>query len=156
MSTQIEVEPVRKSITVASPVDRAFATFTERIADWWPTDTHSIGAYDDKVETEEIVFVGGEGGRLYERVSDGRECNWGEIVVWEPPSRVVLTWHPGYEDPSEFTELEVRFTADGEGTRVDLEHRGWERLGDRAQEASRGYNEGWNFVLDRYVAGVAA
>jgi uncharacterized protein YndB with AHSA1/START domain len=156
MNTQIVVEPVRKSITVASPVDRAFATFTEGIESWWPADTHSVGAYDDQVETEEIVFVGGEDGRLYERLSDGRECNWGEILVWEPPSRIVLTWHPGYDDPAEFTELELRFSPDGELTRVDLEHRGWERLGDRARETREGYREGWDFVLRRFEEGGAA
>jgi uncharacterized protein YndB with AHSA1/START domain len=155
MSTQIVVEPVRKSITVESPVDRAFATFTDGIAAWWPVDSHSIGAGRKDVTIDEIVFEHREGGQVFERHSNGDECPWGEILVWEPPDRVVMTWHPGYDDPAEFTELELRFTAEGDGTRVDLEHRGWERLGGRAQKTRNGYNEGWEFVLGRFVTATA-
>jgi hypothetical protein len=41
----------------------------------------------------------------------------------------------------------VTFTADGTGTRVDLEHRGWERLGEVAAEAREEYTQGWPRVL---------
>jgi uncharacterized protein YndB with AHSA1/START domain len=156
MSTQIVIEPVRKSITVESPVDRAFATFTDGMSGWWPLDTHSIAAGRDDVTSTDVQFERREGGRLLEILSNGEECSWGEILVWEPPSRVVLTWHPGYEDPSESTELEVRFSAEGDLTRVDLEHRGWERLGERGQQARTGYNEGWDYVIGRYVEGIRA
>ena len=99
-----------------------------------------------------MVFEAREGGRLYERLSNGEECDWGEILVWDPPNRIVLTWHPGYEDPAEMTEIEVRFSAAGEGTLVELVHTGWERLGERRASARNGYNEGWNYVLGKYVS----
>ena len=156
MSTQIEIEPVRKKITVESSVDRAFATFTDGIDAWWPTDTHSVGAGREDETTETVVFEAREGGRLYERLSNGEECDWGEILVWDPPNRIVLTWHPGYENPAEMTEIDIRFSADGESTLVELVHTGWERLGERGATARNGYNEGWNYVLGKFVSGGAA
>jgi uncharacterized protein YndB with AHSA1/START domain len=141
MTTKTGVEPIRKSISVKASVERAFETFTDGIAQWWPVDTHSVGAGRDGVRTEEAVFDGRVGGRLYERMSDGQEADWGEI----------LTWHPGDDDPSQSTEIEVRFTPDGDGTLVELEHRGWDRLGERAAEAQGGYDQGWNAVLGKYA-----
>ena len=93
---------------------------------------------------------------LYERMSDGQEATWGEVLVWDAPSRIVLTWHPGDEDASRATEIEVRFTPEGDGTRVDLEHRGWERLGEQAAEAQAGYDGGWEAVLATYAEAASA
>jgi hypothetical protein len=39
---------------------------------------------------------------------------------------------------------------DGE-TRVELEHRGWEELGEAAGSARRGYEAGWEEALAQYV-----
>jgi uncharacterized protein YndB with AHSA1/START domain len=61
-----------------------------------------------------------------------------------------MTWYPGH-DSSQATELEVRFAAEDDGTRVDLEHRGWEILAERAQEARSGYDAGWGDVLGHYT-----
>ena len=151
MTTKTVIEPNRKSISVKAPVERAFATFTDGIAQWWPLDSHSVGAGRDDVRTETVLFEGRVAGRLYERMSDGQEAAWGEVLVWEPPGRIVLSWHPGYEDASKSTEIEVRFTPEGDGTRVELEHRGWERLGERAAEAQAGYAGGWDAVLGMYA-----
>ena len=89
---------------------------------------------------------GGVGGRILERAADGRTAAWGEILVWDPPHRAVFTWHPGYDDASA-TEVEVRFSTEGELTRVDLEHRGWDALGERASATREGYETGWNLVF---------
>ena len=151
MTTQTGIEPIRKSISVNAPVERAFSTFTDGIAGWWPLETHSVGAGRNGIRAEAAVLDGRVGGRLYERMSDGQEADWGEVLAWEPPNRLVLTWHPGYEDPSAATEIEVRFTPEGGGTRVDLEHRGFEVLGKDAEEAHAGYAVGWPGVFDRYV-----
>ena len=58
----------------------------------------------------------------------------------------MFTWHPGYDDTSA-TEVEVRFSTEGELTRVDLEHRGWDALGERATATREGYETGWNLVF---------
>ncbi|HEY2936005.1 MAG TPA: SRPBCC domain-containing protein, partial [Gaiellaceae bacterium] len=92
--------------------------------------------------------------RLVERSKTGEEAVWGEVLAWEPPGRIAFTWHPGYAEGDPMTEVEVRFRAQGGLTVVELEHRGWERLGERAEEARTGYEVGWPVVLGRYAAAV--
>jgi len=140
MTNQTAIEPVRKQIAVACDVESAFRTFTEDIATWWPVETHAI---TEKPET--IVFEQTAGGRVYERARGGRECDWAKILVFEPPHRVVLEWKVDPAAPP--TEVEVRFSPDGDGTRVELEHRGWESGGESRRAE---YDSGWPGVLDRY------
>ena len=101
-----------------------------------------------------LVFGPGVGGRIVERSTSGDESIWGEILVWEPPHRLVYTWHPGYDPDDPLTEVELRFVAVGEATRVELEHRGWEALA-KAEETRNSYAEGWPVVLGHFVAGTA-
>jgi uncharacterized protein YndB with AHSA1/START domain len=145
-------EPIRASLTVDCPQEHAFRVFTEQMDTWWPLDMHSL-AVDDRegtVKAEAVVVEGRAGGRIYEVMSDGAEGSWGTILTWEPPSRLVIAWKPNTRDTPP-TELEIRFTARGERTRVDLEHRGWERLGELAEAARSGYGEGWIRTLERYA-----
>ena len=152
MSTQTTDMTIRRSVKVNRSVEDAFALFTDGIATWWPLESHSVGSGREGVTAETAVLEGREGGRLYERMSDSAEASWGTVAAWEPPHRLVISWHvnPTRGAP---TEVEVRFAADGDGTRVDLEHRGWERLGAEAEEARSGYasESGWEAVLARYV-----
>ena len=130
MNTQISPAPVRKSIHVDAQPDSAFEVFTTGIGRWWPK-THKIGPAD----LDRPVIEPREGGRWFELHGDGSECEIGKVPVWEPPSRLVLIWQltPEFQyDPDLITEVEVRFTPDGEGTRVDLEHRDLERMGEKA------------------------
>jgi uncharacterized protein YndB with AHSA1/START domain len=139
---------VRKSVVVGAPIERAWEVFTERIAAWWPLDTHSIGK--ERIET--VVVEGRDGGRIYERRNGGDEESWATVLAWEPPRRLVFTWQ--ITEPA--TEVEVRFTPEGDGTRVDLEHRGWERLGAGAERRRGSYNKGWEHVLGRYQQAASA
>jgi uncharacterized protein YndB with AHSA1/START domain len=143
MATALDV--VAKSIVVAVPPEQAFRTFTEEIATWWPFATHSIHG-----EAAERVVWGDESGQVVELSREGKQAVWGELLVWEPPHRFAMKWHPG-RAPEESTELEVRFSAEGEGTRVDLEHRGFEK---RPPEARKSYDTGWDEVLGCYAGGV--
>jgi len=139
-------EPVRKSVVVGCAVTDAFRLFTDEMESWWPLATHSIGQEDAKG----CYFEGREGGRIYESDSDGAIHLWGTVTVWEPPSRVVFSWHPG-RDAATAQEVELRFGKGDEGTLVELEHRDWEVLGEQAAEVREGYENGWVLVLDRYV-----
>jgi uncharacterized protein YndB with AHSA1/START domain len=145
MTTQATQLSDRKSIWVQAPVERAFSIFTEGIGGWWPLTSHSLG----RERAESAFFEGREGGRVFERQQDGTEAIWATVRAWEPPHRVLLEWKVNPENPP--TELEVRFAPDGDGTRVDLEHRGWERYGERADSARSRYDGGWNVVLGGYV-----
>lgn len=145
VTMQAEELAIRKSVTVTAPLDEAFEVFTKRLAKWWPLETHSIGK--ERIET--VVVDGHAGGQIYERLEDGTEARWATVTAWEPPRRLVLAWQVNPDRPVP-TEVEVRFSEEGAGTRVDLEHRGWEQYED-AQEASSYYETGWDLVLDRYV-----
>jgi Activator of Hsp90 ATPase homolog 1-like protein len=140
--TQTTIQPVRRAVTVERPLEDAFRVFTEGLGTWWPVATHSIA--EDAVET--VVMEGSVGGRLYERTTGGTENDWGRMLVWEPPRRVAFEWHITGTP----TEVEVRFTAEGDRTRVDLEHRGFERLED-GEARRESYNNGWVTVLGRYA-----
>lgn len=143
----MSIPAVRKEVTVPVPVEKAFAMFTERIGEWWPLPSHSIGAE----RAIDAVFESRLGGRLYERLDDGTEHDWGAVLVWEPPGRFVITWHVG-RPPEVHTEVEVRFEPKGDGgTGVSLEHRNWERLGTGAAELRAGYDGGWDTVLGHYT-----
>ena len=143
---QTTIQPVRRAVTVERPLEDAFRVFTEGLGTWWPVATHSIAK--DAVET--VVMEGREGGRLYERASDGTEADWGRLIAWEPPHRVAFEWHVTGTP----TEVEVRFAPDGDGTRVELEHRGFERLEDGAERRDS-YSSGWVTVLGRYAEAVS-
>lgn len=148
MSARATDLTIRKAITVPVPPAEAFEAFTGRIGSWWPLATHSLGG--ERAAT--VVIEGRVDGRVYE-LTDGEERDWGRVLAWEPPHRLVLEWHVNRDRPAP-TEVEVRFSAEGDGTRVELEHRAWERLGEQASEASEGYRGGWDVVLGRYVASV--
>lgn len=142
MSTTEALAAIQKTITVAASVETAFETFTRRMSDWWPRGTHSI--FDDR---EAVVFDERTGGRVYERAPDGEEADWADVIAWEPPHRIVLRWRVNPERGP--TEVEVRFAPENGGTRVELEHRGWDAIGDI--EGRAGYDPGWDFVLGHYV-----
>ncbi len=148
-----EVDPIIRTIIVKNSVEDAFRVFTEQMGTWWPLETHSIAVDQELGQRAETVTVDGrEGGRIQEVLQDGSARDWGAVVVWEPPHRVVYSWKPN-DLPTPPTEVEVRFTAEGEVTRVDVEHRGWEGLGEMAEEIRPLYSSqgGWTMVLGRYA-----
>ena len=137
------VAPVIRSVHVRRNAEDAFRVFTDRIADWWPLATHSC--FEENAAG--VAFVEG---RLVERSSSGDEAEWGVVDVWEPPTRIAFSWHPGH--PSErATRVEVVFEPDADGTRVVLTHTGWDILGSDASGTRENYNSGWVVVLQRYV-----
>jgi uncharacterized protein YndB with AHSA1/START domain len=120
----------------------AFRLFTEDIGSWWPMDPHSVFGATARVDVE--------GSEIVEQSAKGERSVWAEIVESSPPHRLVLSWHPG-TDPAKATRVEVAFLPDGEGTRVELTHTGWEALGERAEAARQSYDNGWQLVLQRFA-----
>ncbi len=151
----MSIEPIRRHVRVRCDPATAFRVFTAEMDTWWPLDIHSRAqGREGVVKAERIVVEEHAGGRVYEVMSDGVEADWGTILVWEPPERLVIAWQPNGGSPNP-TELELRFVADGEGTRVDLEHRGWERLGPDGDGARESYFNGWPLTFDRLFAEAA-
>lgn len=143
------IAPVMRRLEVKADQQTAFETFTSRIGSWWPKEKYSVGG----AKVASVVMENKLGGTIYEEWDDGERRPWGKVVVFDPHDRLVFTWHPG-SDEGRATEVQVTFIADGDITRVELEHRGWEVLGDGAETARDGYNGGWVEVLDRYAAAV--
>lgn len=140
--------PVVRSLWVPHPPDRCFEAFTEEIGAWWPLTTHGIfGA-----ESGALAFVDGQ---LAETAVDGRSVIWGAVTDWEPPQRLRFDWHPG-EDGEVASTVEVTFSADGDGTRVNLVHDGWERFGADAMQRRATYRgpNAWGAVLDYFSGAV--
>jgi uncharacterized protein YndB with AHSA1/START domain len=149
---------VRQSVVVDAPRERAFAVFTDGMTSWWPTDSHSIGS----APMAGAVIEPRPGGRWYERGEDGSECDWGRVLAWDPPERVVLAWQISADwkaDPDIHTEVEVRFTTEDDGrTRVELEHRHLEAFGERAEQMRGvfGSDGGWRTLLARFAEAAGA
>ena len=134
--------PLQLSFDVACPPEHAFAVWTERISTWWPAD-HSVAG-------GAVVLEPGVGGRIYERTDDGMEIAWGEVTVWEPPRRLGYLWHLR-ADRADATDVEITFAARDDGTtRVEIEHRGWERLGGRGEEWRARNARGWSTLFPHY------
>jgi len=151
------IDPIRRTVTVRCDPATAFRVFTHEMDTWWPLHIHSRASQEreaDNVKAERIVVQERAGGRIYEVMSDGIEADWGTILVWEPPDRLVIAWQPNGRPPNP-TELDLRFIADGGGTRVELEHRGWDRLGAGGAEARESYNQGWPLTFDQLFAEAA-
>ena len=146
---------VRHSIMVEASQDKVFAAFTSGHNTWWPREFHIGGA-----ELEEAVLEQCAGGRWYERDVDGSECEWGKVLVWEPPARLVLAWQITGEwayDGDLLTEVEVRFVAEGpDRTRVELEHRGLDAYGDAMEQMRDQFGSGWPGILAGFAAAAAA
>jgi uncharacterized protein YndB with AHSA1/START domain len=144
---------VTRSVTVMASADRAFTAFTEEIGRWWPLAEGFAFAGD---RAKDMFLEGREGGRVYELSRDGREFPIGTVTAYDPPNRVAFTWGEATDEWDTHTEVEVRFTEEGGGTRVDLEHRGFEGIGPAAEETRGTYATGWAAVLDRYQRHAAA
>jgi uncharacterized protein YndB with AHSA1/START domain len=143
---------VNRSVTVNVAPERAFRAFVDDIGKWWPLAEGFAFAGD---RAQDMYLEGREGGRVYERSMDGKEFHIGTVTVYDPPSRVVFTWGEATAEWDGATEVEVRFTSHGGSTRVDLEHRGFDRIGPAAGETRDTYDGGWVTVLDRFERHVA-
>lgn len=146
------IAPVTKTVTVRATPERAFEVFTARFGDWWPTSHHTGDEAIDVVLIEPFV-----GGRWFERGVRGTEQQWGEVLAWEPPVRLLLSWQldadfkPGLPLAAA-SEVEVTFVDAGDGTTtVTLEHRKLEAFGDRAIELQTSLGGGWSEIVDAYA-----
>lgn len=154
---QLRRPPVRQHTTVRSGLEHTFGVFVRRIGSWWPLRPYSAG----KEHVRQVTVEERAGGRVFETWDDGTDVEWGTLLAWEPPTRFVMTW----EMTSPPTEVELSFKPLGPAlTRVEVEHRGWERLTEeqlRAACAMPGgyqggaFTTGWAAILKCFAEAAA-
>jgi uncharacterized protein YndB with AHSA1/START domain len=141
----MDVDPrlvaINETVEVDASVEEAFSYFTTRMGEWWPLDKASYGG--DRAK--DIFLEANVGGRFYERFVDGDELQVGSVVACDRPDRIVFTWYTA--DWEGETEVEVTFTPTAEGTRVHLEHRGFERIGPLGPAVADKFRGGWPGVM---------
>ena len=146
---------VKRILHVEVPIEKAFQVFTERMGQWWPA-THHVGGTPFK----DILIDKKKGGRWYEVNVEDMECTWGTVIAWEPPKKVVLSWHlqPDWSfnpDLAKASEVALEFIAEGpKKTRVEFAHwhlerhgAGWEKMREQV-----GADGGWPTILQLYIA----
>lgn len=147
------------SVLLEVPPERAFEILAHELGSWWPAEYSWSGDV-----LEEIGIEPHEGGLCYERGPHGFRCDWGRVLVWDPPQRLVFAWQisPRREpepNPAKASEVEVRFGArEGGGTKVELEHRAFERHGEEGAQYEQMLDspQGWPFLLERFAAATAS
>jgi uncharacterized protein YndB with AHSA1/START domain len=153
--TTSDATEIRAEVLVKAPIDRAFAVFTERGDHWWPRP-YRLG----KTDRLDLRVEPQVGGRWYERTADGEECDWGRVLVWDPPGHVALSWQiaPGFSpepDERRSSRIDVRFAPEGPArTVVTLVHSEFERHGVEWKSMRDGVSgdTGWPGLLQAYAA----
>lgn len=144
------IAPIKHKVYTRAAPSKAFAIFTGQIGRWWPKG-HGIGAQP----LVEMVLEPGVGGRWFERDADGNETQWGRVLAWEPPARLILAWQLNREkrfDPNLITEVELTFTPAREGgTDVAFEHRNLERFGQDSAQWLAAIGGGWSQKLSEFA-----
>jgi hypothetical protein len=144
--------PIKQSVLVPSGRQHTFEVFTQRLADWWPLVPFSSGGG----RVSNVTLDPRVGGRVIEVWEDGSQVEWGELLAWTPPEAFAMTWNITGTP----TEVELRFLEMAPSlTRVELEHRGWERLSEDELLADCGipggyvggaFTEGWHRILTAF------
>jgi uncharacterized protein YndB with AHSA1/START domain len=154
MTTPAATKSIRHEIVVQAPIARAFSVFTDDFGSFKPPEHNMLS-----VEIAETVFEPRAGGRVYDRGTDGSECQWARVLAYEPPDRVVISWdiNPRWQietNVEKTSEVEVRFIAEApDRTRVELEHRNLDRHGDGWESIRDGVDgaDGWPLYLQRFA-----
>jgi uncharacterized protein YndB with AHSA1/START domain len=141
----VTIEPLRLAFEVACPPQHAFSVWTARTSQWWPAG-HSVSGESGL----DVVFEPRVGGRIFERTASGAEHDWGRITTWEPPRRLGYSWHLR-RDRDQATDVAITFVDQGDATtRIEIEHRGWERLGDDGPGWREANRSGWGGLLPHF------
>lgn len=140
-------------MTVNVPPREAFDAFTARLSDWWVREF----TWSGRDHLAAIAIEPCLGGMAYEIGPHGFRMDWGRVLTWEPPQRLVLSWHIAPDrvpqpDPARASEIEVLFRAKRDGTRIELVHRYFDRHGPDGVGYRQAMTDGWRELLGRYAA----
>jgi hypothetical protein len=143
------IEPISRTVTVKVSPSRAFDIFVGHMGAWWPKG-RTVG----ESPHADIIVEPRPGGRWYEKAKDGAQTDWGKVLEWLPPKRLLLGWQLGPDfrfDPDLLTEVELRFEEIDGGCKVTLEHRKLELFGDSAERMAGLLGGGWPGFLQHFV-----
>ena len=142
-------QAARAEVTVEVSPEEAFALFTEDIGLWWRRDTPY---WNNRERGASVRIEPGVGGRFIEvyYLDTGNGMEVGRVTAWEPGRRLALTWTQVGWPEGASTQLEISFEPAGTGTRVRLEHTGFERV-PGATDFLTGYDAGCKEVLGWFV-----
>jgi uncharacterized protein YndB with AHSA1/START domain len=150
----MSIAPVKCAVEVKSSLPRAFELFAQNMGAWWPRGQTPAGK-----PHADLIIEPRKDGRWFERDADGKETEWGKVLSWEPPHRLILGWqlNPKFQfDANVLMEVEIRFDGiAGGGTRISLEHRDIEQLGSEAKVFAGKIGSGWPERMRDFVDYVA-
>ncbi|MGI8900221.1 MAG: SRPBCC domain-containing protein [Nocardioides sp.] len=135
------MEPITETVTVTCTSATAFDVFTGRIGEWWPPSYSPDPDTLDTVVIEPVI-----GGRVFIRMVDAAEHDFGEVTSWRPDEMYAQTWTLA-QDPEHPSSLTVTFTPTGNGCEVRLQHGGWHE-GNAAYRDKFG---DWALILAQYA-----
>lgn len=144
-------EDIHKTLFVPFMPQEAFHLFANCIGEWWPFQTHSLADRAKGERTVGAVIETHAGGHFYEVLSDGRKCNWGDVMRYKEGEDLLLAWKLN-RPVAQMTEVEVIFSPAGDRTKLDLFHRHFKRFGDKADEMQKNYDKGWSYVLENFLS----
>ena len=140
---------VSEKIIIHAPVTHVFDVFTRELGDWWPPDLTFSGADFQAAGSEHL-----QGGNWFEVNRSGIRTDWGEVLVWQPPERVILSWRVSVtrtqEPPDKASQVEFRFqVAEPDSTEVLVQHSNFARHGKAAEAMRAGMasDAGWRAIL---------
>ncbi|MGH1557877.1 SRPBCC domain-containing protein [Caulobacter segnis] len=110
------------ALRIAAPPEVVFDAFTGDIALWWRRNS----PFSFTPRSPGVMAF--EDGRLVERLASGKVFEVGQVRIWERGARLVFGWRQASFAPGMDTEVEVRFEPVEAGTRVTVEHRGWDSV----------------------------
>ena len=120
-------ETARVTTVVAVDPATAFSVFTDEIGAWW---RHKVRDLFREGRVGVMKFEPGPNGRLLETYADAPDDPFevGRVLSWIPGERLVFEWRQRGFGSNDVTEVDVRFEAVANGTRITLEHRGWDKI----------------------------
>lgn len=130
---------IQKSVLLALPPVQAFDLFTARISEWWPP------AHRPSKDPQSTVLLE-PAGRFWELAGDGREFDLGRVLEWDPPHRLMLDFYLG-TSAAQPTAVEVTFTAEDTGTRVEVRHKPKPESESLWTQRAPVYERSWQAVL---------
>ena len=148
------------ALRVAATPQAAFTAFTRDIGIWW--QSHPLFQLTKRGDGTLRFDPLGPDGRLVTRFDDGREWEIGPVRHWLPGERLAFGWRLPSFKGDQTTDVEVRFEAVGNETRVTVEHRGWDsipqqhvaRHGFELMLLQRRLGEHWRGLLGAMAAGM--